>query len=302
MEELFDAGSAPSAHVATATGRRLNMTTRRVDCGLGRWSHSEARPTDLSGVVEFMWHFQGSIVSPRERTFPNGLVEIIVHLGERYRDVAGDRVSICPETCVSGLQLRPVIVEAPPTETTVLGIRLTAAGAYAVFGRPMHELAGLTVDLEDLVGSAAAELQDTCGAAEYPGERFARAAEWIDARLRRRVRVDPVIAWTVEQIRRYGGAVSIKSLRERAGLSSNRMALAFRDQIGVTAKQYARVVRFRRLLDGLNTGAGSLADLAFDAGYYDQPHMTAEFRELSGLTPGEFLHSLRYPNSLSVAE
>jgi AraC-like DNA-binding protein len=300
MEQVIETTPTPSARATT--GLRLNMTTRRVDCALGRWTHIEARPTNLSGIVEFMWHFQGSIASPRERTFPNGLLEIIVHLGERYSDIQGDRVSICPETCVTGLQLGPVVVEAPRRETTVLGLRFTAAGAYAVFGRPMHEIAGLTVDLVDLVGSAAAELQARCGSAAGPGERFTRAAEWIDARLRRGIRVDPAIAWTVEQIRRCGGAVSIKSLRDRAGLSGNRIAVAFREQIGVTAKQYARVMRFRRVLDLLNTGVPSLADVAFDAGYYDQPHMTAEFKELSGLTPGEFLHSLRYPNGLSIAE
>lgn len=49
-------------------------------------------------------------------------------------------------------------------------------------------------------------------------------------------------------------------------------------------------------------GAGSLADLAVTAGYYDQPHMNAEFRELSGLTPREFLAAHRYVNSVSIAE
>ena len=31
-----------------------------------------------------------------------------------------------------------------------------------------------------------------------------------------------------------------------------------------------------------------LAGLAADAGYADQPHMTAEFREMAGLTPAAY--------------
>lgn len=282
--------------------RSLNMSTREVECSLGHWVLCEARPSPLTGIVEFMWHFDGSMISLRERTFPSGLLEIIVHLGARYRVIEGDHGSICPDTCVTGVQLGPIVIEAPGHETTILGIRLTVAGAYALFGRPMHEVAGLTVDLEDLVGHAAAELQDACAEATGPRACFARAAGWIESRLRRGIRADPAVAWTVDQIRQRGGAVSISSLRERAGLSSNRMAAAFREQVGVTAKQYARITRFRRALDQLSGGAASLADVAFDAGYYDQPHMTAEFKELSGLTPGEYLQSLRYPNSLSVAE
>jgi AraC-like DNA-binding protein len=33
--------------------------------------------------------------------------------------------------------------------------------------------------------------------------------------------------------------------------------------------------------------------VALAAGYYDQPHMNAEFRQLSGLTPREFLARAR---------
>ena len=299
MNEIAELSStAPEAGGA----RRLNMFTRRVECALGRWTHSEARPADLSGLVEAMWHFDGEVACLRERTFPNGQLEIIVHLGEPYRDVHGDRVSVCPDTCVTGLQLRPMIIEAPGRRTAVLGIRLTVAGAYALFGRPLCELTGLTVDLQDVVGRAAAELQERCGGTAGPRACFSRAAEWVEVRLRRGVRADPAIAWTILQIERHGGAIPIARLRERAGLSVTRFAASFREQVGVTAKQYARVIRFKHVLGRLNAGADSLADLAHGAGYYDQPHMNAEFKELSGLTPGEFLHSRRYPNSVSVAE
>jgi methylphosphotriester-DNA--protein-cysteine methyltransferase len=91
-------------------------------------------------------------------------------------------------------------------------------------------------------------------------------------------------------------------LREQAGQSKTRLATVFREQIGVPAKVYARIHRFRRLLTRLNEGAGPLADLAVDAGYYDQPHMNAEFRELSGFSPREFLAAVRYAGSTSIAE
>ncbi len=51
----------------------------------------------------------------------------------------------------------------------------------------------------------------------------------------------------------------------------------------------------------LHQGAGSLAGVALVAGYYDQRHMTTEFRDLSGLTPREFL-AARYPGSITAVE
>ena len=42
--------------------------------------------------------------------------------------------------------------------------------------------------------------------------------------------------------------------------------------------------------------------MALDAGYYDQPHLTAEFRELSGLTPAAFAASLGYETGVNLPE
>lgn len=46
----------------------------------------------------------------------------------------------------------------------------------------------------------------------------------------------------------------------------------------------------------------SLARVAHQTGYYDQPHMNAEFRALAGVTPREFLAGVRFPKSLSRPE
>ena len=131
-----------------------------------------------------------------------------------------------------------------------------------------------------------------------------RARRGLTARLARRHQAGPGHRLDARR-RSVGarGAVSITRLREQSGWSKTRLATTFSEQVGVSPKQYARVMRFitRHAADSRGVAA-SLADVAVEAGYYDQPHMNAEFKELSGFTPSEFLHAHRFPNSVSVAE
>jgi AraC-like DNA-binding protein len=280
----------------------MAITTFQVDSELGAWTASEWRPAHLAGVVEFFWHFDGRVAMPRERVFPSGWLELIVQLDATYRLIEGAGAESCPVTCLTGLQTSPILIEAPDRPCRVMGIRFHPLGAYAVLGLPLSEVSGLTVDLQDLAGRAAAELTERCHGAATVEERFRLAADWVAGRAARSPGTDPAVSWIVRQIDRQDGAVSIAELRERTGLTRTRLAAAFREQIGVAPKLYARILRFRRLMGMLHAGAGPLSDLALGAGYYDQPHMNAEFRELSGLTPREFLAGQRFVNSVNLAE
>ena len=58
------------------------------------------------------------------------------------------------------------------------------------------------------------------------------------------------------------GAVSIGRLREQTGWSKTRLTSTFVEQVGVSPKQYARVMRFNRALQLIHAETASLADVA----------------------------------------
>jgi AraC-like DNA-binding protein len=283
-----------------AQDERVEIATSKVDGPYGCWMHTEGRSDELAGLVDVVWHFDGRTTFPRERVFPNGLLEIIVQLDGPFREIRGRTADPFPVTCVNGLQTNSFVIEAPARPCRVLGIRLTPAGAYALLNTPLVDMRDITIDLADVAGRCAVELTERCQAAATGDERVRIALHWVGARVARGVRVDPAIGWMASQIDRRNGSVSIADLRERIGYSKTRLVDAFRRQIGLSPKTYARVIRFRRVLRLLHSGAGSLSDVAIDAGLYDQPHLNAEFKELSGFTPTEFLEALRYsPTSLA---
>lgn len=280
----------------------MTLCIDRHDSPLGRWLLARWAPARLAAVTEGIWYFEGSLEALRERHFPHGRLELVVHLGPVYHRVVGDRVEAFTPTCLAGLFLEPDVIEAPPGPSAVLGMRLYPAGAFAVVGRPLHEITGLTVDLEDLVAGAAAELAEGCAAARTPEGRVRAAARWLEARVRAHRGPDPAVAWMARELERRAGAVSIRRLRERTGWSRSRLTTLFREQIGVPPKTLGRVLRFRKALEMVNRERAPLSEIALAAGYYDQPHFNGEFRELSGLTPTEYLARRRFPESVSLPE
>lgn len=278
------------------------------DTPLGRWTHAGWAPDEgsaLTGLIDRIWYFDGKTTFRRERVFPNGMLEIIVHLDDRYRLIEGQGPEVCGVSGLTGMQLGPMLIEAPERPCRVLGIRLHPLGARAVLGVPLAEVAGLNVDLPDLLGCEADRLADECAAAPDAETALGVALGWCTSRIATtfaRARPEPVAAWAASEIVRRAGAVSVMELRERTGAGKARLTNAFRDWVGVTPKMYARIHRFSCALGRLGEWPGSLSALALDSGYYDQPHMNAEFRALSGLAPREFLASRRYPGGVSLAE
>lgn len=269
----------------------MHVVTLRNDSPRGRFTYREWRPATLERFVDRIWQSEGVMTGEFDRHYPHAMFELLVNLdGDLFTLVEPTGVEKFATTWLCGMQLGPVVTRQPRRHS-VLGIRLRPAGAYALLSAPLRLVTGIVVELEDILGPTARELVARCRAATSVEARFRSAATWVAERVADARPGDPAIAWAAAEIEAAGGDVSIAGLRAQTGLSKTRLAAAFREQIGVPPKLYARLVRFRRALAMVEGGNGSLADVALSAGYYDQPHFNADFRELTGLAPRELIAS-----------
>lgn len=91
------------------------------------------------------------------------------------------------------------------------------------------------------------------------------------------------------QIYKSSGMVRVAELAEALNLSPRTLERQFAQQIGISAKTLARVVRFDEASLRIRADpAVSMAELTFDLGFFDQAHLIREFKALSSLTPGAF--------------
>ena len=86
--------------------------------------------------------------------------------------------------------------------------------------------------------------------------------------------------------------IELAELSQIAGLSIFHFARQFKHSEGTTPHHYLvsrRIARAKELLAGTNL---SVSEVAFAAGFVDQSHLTRHYRQILGITPGQFRRSL----------
>ena len=86
---------------------------------------------------------------------------------------------------------------------------------------------------------------------------------------------------------------TVYATARKLGVSERQLRNLFDRLVGVSPKQFARLQRVRLVLTDVLRG--DLAGLAARAGYFDQSHMTTEFRRLVGVPPGAYAAGRRPP-------
>jgi AraC-like DNA-binding protein len=85
----------------------------------------------------------------------------------------------------------------------------------------------------------------------------------------------------IEAMRLAHGEVDIDYIASQASLSPRQFRRRCLEESGITPKLLCRILRFRHA----SQLAGPAACIALDAGYFDQAHMSRDFRQFSGSTP-----------------
>lgn len=80
-------------------------------------------------------------------------------------------------------------------------------------------------------------------------------------------------------------ASSVADLGMRAGLAPRTLQRWFARHIGMSPRDYLRVLRFRDTLRALPREHATLAEVAAERGYADQAHMARDFRAMAGTPP-----------------
>lgn len=111
----------------------------------------------------------------------------------------------------------------------------------------------------------------------------------LDATFLRHLERRPAARSTMDDAIRHiesrHGALRIGALAEMSGRSRRQFERQFVDAVGLPAKLFAEIVRFRRALSLLARSRLPLAQIAADSGYSDQSHLSRECARFYGKSP-----------------
>lgn len=271
--------------------------TQRQETAQGRWEMVSATPDPrLAGVVLGCyqgWTEHTTRVTLR-REVPRPMVPIILNLGSPWGVATGDGVMASHDSFVAGLHDRHATTRSTGF-SQCLQVNLTLLGARHILGGALPAILNTIVPFEEVLGGDGRALVDMIRDASDWSRRFALLDRFLLERLATTPGIAGDVAATLRQLVQRGGAVAIGDLATGRGVSRKRLIQLYRAELGLPPKTIARVLRFNRVVDLVHADPGApWAAVAQDAGYYDQAHLSRDFRDLAGCTPGAY-RAAQYP-------
>jgi len=249
-------------------------------------------PAELQRYFKCAWWLSGTPEPGQIDTiYPDGCCEIILHRGTPPRIQLAENQWQQQGHLLFAAQHRTAIRLAAGRDLDCIGIRLQPAASAALCNLPLASIRDQVLELRRVNVPLTARLQ-----------------AWLEADAT--LPVTPTLWNLLSEVFEPGtlhagieaaateillkdGVCRIDALAKAAGLSMRQFQTRFSEVVGLTAKEFCRVIRLQASLRQLDQGAESLSDLAVDSGFSDQAHANREVRRMTGLTPARLRAALQ---------
>jgi AraC-like DNA-binding protein len=243
----------------------------------------------LKPFIRHYWHFQSRSPLPSYREVymnPRGGYGIVFNFG--------DVVQLGEQTISD-----PVFLDGTNTisramrffgRVDMLGIRFHEGRAFPFLGIPLVELRN-EINLLDALNrhnllSLHAQIHETAALSD----RICLLDDWLLSRLKADKHQNALVPASLHLLQKSNGRFSIPELAREFAISQRQMERIYLTQVGMSPKQYAKLLRVDTTRFFLKqTNGKSVAEIAAELGYYDQSHLIREFISVIGISPHTYL-------------
>lgn len=225
-------------------------------------------------AIERIWFARGSD-GTEDTILPDGRFELIFNFGDPVIQEGRPQ----PRAMLAAETRRAVSIE-PSGRVELVGVRLRDGHAASILRAPLRLLRDRMLEIRAV--NPRLDLHEQLAAVAGDDARAALIVRHFgDAEC------DPLAVHAARLIRRTSGRLSMSHLADSCGITIRTLSRVFDRSFGLTPKTLTRVARLGYAASRLRAG-DSAADVAADAGFCDQPHMTNEFRMMARLSPARW--------------
>lgn len=239
----------------------------------------------LDALVSLLWFARRADAPALETVLPAGRPQLVIQLDgrpNRWHDAGGEHREV--DACLGGPALVPVGLPGSSQEA-VAGALFHPGGLAAMVAVPVRALQGTYVPIRKLWGPDTQRWIDAVQTAAGPNAALRELERGLRSCVRRPGRRTALERACVA----LASGTRVSDVAAQLGASQRRFSRTFTDEVGLTPKQYTRLARFRRAIAHIRAGAHpDLTEVALSCGFYDQAHLTHEFRTFAGITPSAY--------------
>jgi len=240
--------------------------------------------TALQECVQEYWTGAAGAADSRSVIGADPTFHIVFYFGGDHFQHLSASATRVPRACVSGANSIPLVFTSKG-EWSSLHVVLRPAWGRRLTRMPAHEFTNVHVDLAEIWGHEGVSLWEHMAGTTTWQERCAMVERFLLRRLAQGPGPHPAIEPALLLLRQQP-QTSMTDLANRLGWTTRQVLRVFDMEVGLTPKQYARVVRFQRAAKQLrNAPRRGMTEVAMSGGFYDQSHMIHEFQALAGTTP-----------------
>lgn len=271
--------------MSASGGRHARLTRHEQE--LGAWSRARRLPDPrLAGLLDrelVGYHHSragfGSWLEP-----PQAQLTLMIDLDGA---ITADGRAL-PDAWIGGLSETYTLVGVGERYASI-DLKLGPLGAYRLLGFPLRELTGEIVPLGEVFGVDGPLLAERVRELSDWDDRFDVLEAFLLRRLAQGPRIHPLVVRAWQRLCATSGQVRVQELAGELGCSRRYLQARFGEQVGLTPKLAARVLRFESVRRRIELDPPRWAEVAYEAGYADQSHLNRDFRELAGTTPSDFV-------------
>lgn len=230
-------------------------------------------------------------VDERQLILPDGHAEIVFALAGAFERWRIDERALCAtmsSSYVIGGRSHSVDTQSRG-QLRLAGIKLHPDALCHLTRTPLGEFRDATLALTDLNHRALLQLEHAVASARSPVAIRHVFDDFLLRELRGSIAQDPWVNELKSHVALTQGCLSLSHWLRKYQLPERTLERRFVARMGITPKQYARVVRFKNsYLQFLSDAARGGAKTYLES-YYDQSHFDREFTAFLGLTPAAML-------------